>query len=330
MTFNTPPKFAGTFFKRYSRIACGLLVMLALAEPLPAVDMLYVSLNNNTIVSYDTTGNDGTIIAATQAVFANTNLSNAQGLAFDSSGNLYAAIGNTISKFDALGTYVSNISTNLDSPAGLAIDSAGNLYAANMNGSTISKFSSTGAYVGSVGKSWDPTNLWGLAIDSADNLYSGNSNGSSISKFRSSGAYAGEIGSPANVTNPWGLAIDSAGNLYAANFSNPPTTWNGTISKFDSSGTFISRIGSSASLNFTLSLAVDLSGNLYAANFGNATISKFDASGNFLTSWSTGSASPRFLAFKPVSVPEPSTYALAAIATGVIAYLARRRKSRSA
>ena len=37
-----------------------------------------------------------------------------------------------------------------------------------------------------------------------------------------------------------------------------------------------------------------------------------------------------YLAFKPVTVPEPSTYALATIATGVMAYLARRRKARTA
>ncbi|MCY2934861.1 MAG: PEP-CTERM sorting domain-containing protein [Planctomycetota bacterium] len=36
-------------------------------------------------------------------------------------------------------------------------------------------------------------------------------------------------------------------------------------------------------------------------------------------------ATPLFLSFKPVTVPEPSSYALAAIATGVMAYLARRR-----
>jgi hypothetical protein len=39
---------------------------------------------------------------------------------------------------------------------------------------------------------------------------------------------------------------------------------------------------------------------------------------------------PNYLAFKPVTVPEPSTYALATIATGVMAYLARRRKARTA
>jgi sugar lactone lactonase YvrE len=173
-------------------------MLLALAAPLPAVDMLYVTLTNNTIVTYDTTGNVGTTIAASVNTFASTNLNVPTGLAFDSSGNLYAAnTGNsTISKFNSSGVYQSNITSNLNSPIGLAFDSSGNLYAAN-----------------------------------------------STSK----------------------------------------------------------------------------------------TISKFDSSGTFLTSWSTGAtAIPKFLAFKPVTVPEPSTYALATIATGVMAYLARRRKARTA
>ena len=175
-------------------------MLLALAAPLPAVDMLYVTLDNNTIVSYETSSGNAATIAASVATFA---------------------------------------STNLNRPYGLAFDSSGNLYAANNNNNTINKFNSSGAYVSS-----------------------------------------GSIPST-NLLNPLGLAFDS-------------------------------------------------SGNLYAANLGNSTISKFDSSGSFLTSWSTGFAKPSFLAFKPVSVPEPSTYALAAIATGVMAYLARRRKARTA
>ena len=152
----TPPQFAGAFYKRLSRIACSSLMLLALAAPLPAVDMLYVSLQDNTIVSYDTSSGVAATIAASKATFASTNLANPVGLAFDSSGNLYAA------------------------------------------------------------------------------------------------------------------------------------------------------------------------------NETNRTISKFSSSGTFLTSWSTGSSKPVYLAFKPVTVPEPSTYALATIATGVMAYLARRRKARTA
>jgi DNA-binding beta-propeller fold protein YncE len=136
-----------------------------------------------------------------------------------------------------------------------------------------------------------------------------------------------------NLKQPGGLAFDSSGNLYAAN------NVDYSISKFDSSGAYVSRIFSeNGSLSIPQGLAFDSTGNLYAANLDNSTISKFNSSGTFLTSWSTGASArafpfppaPAFLAFRPVSVPEPSTYALAAIATGVMAYLACRRKARIA
>ena len=137
-----PPQFAGAFYKRLSRIACSSLMLLALAAPLPAVDMLYVSLQNNTIVSYDTSSGVAATIAASKATFASTNLANPQGLAFDTSGNLYAAnydpTNSTISKFNASGGYVSNISSNLSGTIALALDTSDNLYAANVINNTIS------------------------------------------------------------------------------------------------------------------------------------------------------------------------------------------------
>jgi sugar lactone lactonase YvrE len=300
-----------------SRMVCSTL-LLALAAPLPAADMLYVSLGNNTIVSFDTTGDVGVTIAATMSTFANTNLDSPTGLAFDSSGNLYAAnySGATISKFNQLGGYVSNISgiSNLNGPRGLAFDTSGNLYAANYGGSTISKFNAAGVYVSNIA-----TNLArpdGLAFDNSGNLYAANYNDYTISKFNASGAYLSNISSNYAA----GLAFDNSGNLYAANQI-------GTINKFNASGGYINSI--TTNLSTPNGLAFDSSGNLYAANGTSKTISKFDSSGTFLTSWSTGS-SPTFLAFKPVSVPEPSTYALATIATSVLAYLARRRKARTA
>jgi len=317
----TPTQFAGTFYKRLSRIACSSLMLLALAAPLPAVDMLYVSTGDDTIVSYNTTGNIGSTIAATKSVFTSSNLNGPFGLAFDSTGNLYAGnfFGNTISKFNASGGYVSNISSNLIGPQGLAFDTTGNLYAVN-NNDTISKFDASGGYVSNI-----TSNLvspYGLAFDSSGNIYAANAGNSTISKFDASGGYISNITS--NLVSPYGLAFDSTGNLYAGNY------FGNTISKFNASGGFLSSIGSNSNLNGPRGLAFDSTGNLYAANDFNNTISKFDSSGNFLTSWSTGLANPRFITFKPVTVPEPSTYALATIATGVMAYLARRRKARTA
>ena len=114
------------------------------------------------------------------------------------------------------------------------------------------------------------------------------------------------------------------------------TMSNNTIVSYDTTGnngsTIAASVATYASTNLAnpFGLAFDSSGNLYATNYDNRTISKFNSAGTFLTSWSTGFDTPYYLAFKPVTVPEPSTYALATIATGVMAYLARRRKARTA
>ena len=295
--------------------AAALLFTVAVGSNVRAADLIYVTLSNNTVVRYDATGNDGTAIAASAAVFVNTNLSSPRGLAFDDSGILYVANSgnNTISKYNSAGTYLSNITGNLSEPRGLAFDSSGNLFAANSTGNTISKFNSAGAYLSNIATNLN--NPRGLAFDASGNLYAANGSGSTISKFNSAGTYVSNI--TTNLNNPWGLAFDASGNLYAAN------TTNSTISKFNSAGTYLSNI--TTNLSTPWGLAFDTSGNLYAANFGNSTISKFDSSGNFLTSWSTGST-PRFLAFQPV--PEPSTYALGGICALTMGYIARRRKAR--
>ena len=318
MTFNTLPKFAGALFKWISRIACGLLILLTFNSTTLAVDLLYVS-NGNTIVSYETTGIDGVTIAATMTTFAN--MGGSSGLAFDLSGNLYVSqMGNdTIRKFNSSGAYVSIINTNLSGPSGLACDTSGNLYAANhlagAYGNTISKFDSSGVYVSSISSNLSsPRNL---SFDTSGNLYAANpygSYGNTISKFDSSGVYVSNISS--NLSSPYGQTFDTLGNLYTANFGG------NSISKFDSSGVYLSNI--TTNLFSPSDLAFDSLGNLYAVNYTSNTISKFDSSGTFLTSWSTGY--PLYsLAFRPVSVPEPSTYALATIATGVMAYLGRRK-----
>ena len=185
----TPAQFAGAFYKRLSRIACSSLMLLALAAPLPAADLLYVSLDNNTIVAYDTTSGDGSTIAASMNTFASTNLAIPAGLAFDSSGNLYAANedNDTISKFNDSGTFLSQINSNLNDPCGLAFDSSGNLYAANNLDSTISKFNSAGTFLSQINSNLG--NPVGLAFDTSGNLYAANISGFTITRFNASGTF---------------------------------------------------------------------------------------------------------------------------------------------
>jgi sugar lactone lactonase YvrE len=337
MTKPEPPlKLAHTIVRQIIQVICGTLMLLFIASPLPAVDLLnvtnllYVTMGNN-IVTFDTTSNDGAIIVASKSIFISLNLNSARGLAFDTSGNLYAANSgnNTISKFNSAGNYLNSITSNLNGPYGLAFDSLGNLYAANTFEGTIIKFNSAGVYQNSIASNLETP--YGIAFDTSGNLYatnSGNStiNGDTVSKYNSSGDFQSNISSNlvAPLVCPTGLAFDSSGNLFVAN------NFGHTISKYSSAGVYqpIGSIGR-ASLNTPSGLAFDSSGNLYVANETINSINKYDSSGTFVTSWNIGVAgNPRFLAFKPVTVPEPSTYALVIIATGVMFYLTRCRKAK--
>src|SRR5205085_383308 len=79
-------------------------------------------------------------------VFAIVGLSNPIGLAFDNSGNLYAANGgnNTIEKFAPNGTGSLFANTGND-PTGLAFDSGGNLFVVDQLSNMIEKFTPGGA-----------------------------------------------------------------------------------------------------------------------------------------------------------------------------------------
>lgn len=282
-----------------------------------AADLLYVSLDNNTVVRYDVSLGTPQAIENSKQVVASTNLNGPQGLVFDTAGNLYVAnmFGNSISKFNSSGVYQSSIgsSATLNRPRGLVIDTAGSLYAANWRGNnSIVKFNSTsGAYV----TTFTPGLSFpiGLAFDSAGYLYASDDAGW-ILKINSTGTAVFSIGS--NLAAPNGLAFDISGNLYAANFGS------NSVSKFNPSGEYLTSIGSFPDLQNPTGLALDASSNLYVANTGEGTISKFNSSGQLLLKWSTGvGVSPSFVLF----VPEPSTYVLSTLASLTLAILARRR-----
>jgi len=137
---------------RVFTLISALAFVLMVPGAVGAADFIYVSLGDSTIRRYDVSLGTAAAVAASAEIFVNTGqgLNNPFGLAFDSSGNLYAAnFNNTITRYDSSGTYVSgapfvNTGQGLNSPLGLAFDSSGNLYAANEGNSTISKIRSDG------------------------------------------------------------------------------------------------------------------------------------------------------------------------------------------
>lgn len=307
-----------------------VLFLMALNASLHA-DILYV-LGTNKIEKYSTTGTD-------LGTFANHSLSYPAGLAFDSTGNLYAAnqlFGPYIEKFSLggvdLGHFASGPSLNL--PTGIAVDGIGNLYVANQGATSVERFSSLGLDLGQFATGLNlPVSP---AFDSAGNLFVTNHGTNTVERFSPAGTDIGAFVS-GGLSNPTSILFDQAGNLYVQNNFigilgiSTTTSW---IEKFSPSGVDLGVFANTGSV-FPSSLAFDSTGNLYAAI--NNTIEKFSASGTDLGVFASGLNGASGLAFTddsgiplvlpPTPIPEPSTFCLLGMGA---AFFATRRARRSA
>jgi len=169
-------------------------------------------------------------------------------------------------------------------------------------------------------------NAQGMVIDSQGNLYVASYGTNSIEIFNSAtGDWVSNI-TGNGLTGPHGIARDGAGYIYV---TNAPAN---TISKFNPDRTANTVLNGAGLLSFPIGIGFDAAGDFFVANNSNNTVTKYGPSGiHLLTINSNGGeylAGARWLAFPPYFVPEPSTYALAAIASGTLALLARRKKAR--
>ena len=183
-----------------------------------------------------------------------------QGVAVDSSGNVYVADpgNNRIRKIRSAGV-VSTIAGMVGSqgsadgtgngarfsqPAGVTVDSAGNVYVADTANSTIRTVTSLAEVSTLVGLAGSPgsadgagsnarfNNPFGVAVDTNGNVFVADSENDEIRMVTQGGEVSTIAGSPGNVgsvdgtgTNaqfyfPQGVAVDSAGNVYVADTDN--------------------------------------------------------------------------------------------------------------
>lgn len=125
------------------------LMIFFLETPLRAVDLIYVTAGNNTVVTYDVSLGSATAIESSILSFATTNPNIPGFLAFDSAEDLYSASYSNcnISKYYSSENDLSTIATNLTGPIGIAFDSSGNFYITNVGDATISKFDQAGNFL---------------------------------------------------------------------------------------------------------------------------------------------------------------------------------------
>src|SRR5207248_2404656 len=196
-------------------------------------------------------------------------------LAFDSNGSLFASTATAIAKITPGGTIDPSFATGL-TPTGLAVDAAGNLYAGDANAGKVFKITPTGTITQFNTSS--VLGATGLAFDRAGNLYvsepgNGNPGTGQIVKITSDGMVSAFISS--GLTLPEGLAFDSAGILYEADLGT------NTVQRFSSTGSPLGTFGTySPSLSAPRSLAFDRAGNLFVGEFSGMSIRKVAPNGS--------------------------------------------------
>ena len=212
-TVNTPPRF---FLQLL--IAAALMAIIA---PITAVaDNLYVSANQDgSIFEYTPAGIQSTFVS-----YPNSNLL-PRGLAFDSNGNLFAAVSNSSGSGGSVNKFTPSGEQHTFGGAsgfleGVAVDSTGNVFVMSQNtlsrASSIVKFTPNGTrsiFASVLGQGF------GLAFNSAGDLFAVDGGNQTIFEYTPGGTRTTFVGPAAFGPNegPFGqLAFDSAGNLFVS------------------------------------------------------------------------------------------------------------------
>jgi sugar lactone lactonase YvrE len=193
-------------------------------------------------------------LSGAQSVFSTQTGTTDIGLAFNSSGTLYAATRDSNAILQYLPSGVESTFASVSDPYGVAVDVAGNVFTGANFGEEIMEYSPSGA--GSVFATG--TDVFSLAFNGSGDLFEGTQSGS-IYEFAPNGTST-LIDSGLELAA--GMAFDEAGNLYVAD-------WLGQIIKIAPNGTTsVFATFSTATLPTGL-VYDDSTGNLYMSEVAN-------------------------------------------------------------
>lgn len=311
-----------------NRFALVLAILsLSVVAPVKAIDFLYaVDEAGNKIGKYNT---DGTTVNAN--FIAN---STPHAMAFDATNNILVTgfTSGYVAKYDHAGNLLN--ANYLDpgsiaNPMGIGVDGSGSIFVINNGNNLISKYNADGstvnaAYVDTKTGSDNPSPDGLLIQNNLVNVVKwATSNVGQYTTAGSSGSILNDnfLVAPSIPTwRPFNVATDTNGNYYV--------TGSSVVAKFDSSGNLVN--DNFISFSGAYGIAIDSNNNIYLGSQSGSSIAKYSSTGALINaSLISGFSGVTNIVLERNAVPEPSTYALAAIASGVLAHIARRRKRKA-
>ncbi len=313
------------------------------ADPTPTpTPLLYVTDGQtNAVTAYPAASNGDVAPIATI-----TGVKSPQGVAQDSSGNIYVANDSPASVIVyAAGSTgdaapiatISGPDTGLQDPLGIAVDSSGNIYVTDAGNGSCDGHASVFVYaVGSTGDAAPIATISGrslcypmaVTLDSSSNIYVADENGVLVYPAGSSGdatpsATIPSYGTNDKLTYPIGIALDSSGNIYVTAFYFGgvfvyPAGSNGDVAPMAN----LPGYGLNDGLLWPYGITVDSSGSIYVADVNAASVFVYPAGSDgdvapvrTISGSQTELSSPMYIAIQPVAATPTPTATPTATAT---------------
>lgn len=308
---------SGAYFvvngSRLSKITSAGLVLWTTSVSTASTYFLDVDSENSTYVSagsavlkFDSNGNQTMTFGS--AGSGNGQFSTAQGVAVDSSKNIYVADygNNRVQKFDSSGNYLLQFGTagsgagQFSSPSFLRVSSSNQIYVFDSGNSRVQIFSTSGTYISEFGTAGSGDGQFNSGLGSGSITFKSNGDvlvsddgNTRVQVFTSTGVFKSAFGTSGTAAdqfmNVGGMAFSPSGTLYVTD----PNV-NGRLKSFDQNYSALSQVQFQSTTNLPgnpLGITIDPSnGDFIFADSGQQMVYRYSSSGVYKNSFSVSAA----------------------------------------
>jgi YD repeat-containing protein len=228
----------------------------------------------------------------------NGQLNYANGVATDSSGNVWVAdtSNHRVQEFSSTGTFIKKFGTEgtgngqFKYPWGVTVTSSGNVWVTDTANARVEEFNGSGEFIRrtAVGQLVEP---WGIGTCPSTNFWVADIRGNRIKEYNALGVLLREAGTAGSgngqLNEPTGITCDSANNVWVDDAGN------NRVQEFSSTGVYTKQFGSAGGgagqFNAPLGIAIDSAGTVWVTDSHNR-VQGFNSDGVYITQSGSGGA----------------------------------------